>query len=61
MTHTVLADLYKKMNRFDLDQEQWQKAAQIVTRTADELQDSALRETFVSAVPVRQILDNAKR
>jgi len=60
MTLTSLAELYKRMNSSDLEQEQWQKAAKIVTRTADELQNSALRETFVSAAPVGQILENAK-
>ena len=60
MTHTALADLYKRMNRSDLEREQWQKAAQIVTCTADELRDSNLKENFVNAAPVRQILENAK-
>lgn len=61
MTHTALAELSKRTNRTDLEREQWQRAAQIVTHTADELQDSALKDTFVGAAPVRQILENVKR
>jgi class 3 adenylate cyclase/tetratricopeptide (TPR) repeat protein len=60
MTHTALADLYKRMNRSDLEREQWQKAAQIVTCTTDELRDINLKEKFVNAAPVKQILENAK-
>jgi class 3 adenylate cyclase/tetratricopeptide (TPR) repeat protein len=61
MTYVALAQLYEKMKRSDLEREQWQKAAQIVTLTADELQDSNLKETFASAAPVRQILENVQR
>ena len=60
MTHTALAQLYEKMKRYDLEREQWQKAAKIVTCTADELRDNNLKEKFVNVAPVRQILENAK-
>jgi tetratricopeptide (TPR) repeat protein len=60
ITHAELARLYKKMNRSDLEREQWQKAAQIVTKTSDELQDNDLKETFISAPPIRQIIAGAK-
>jgi class 3 adenylate cyclase/tetratricopeptide (TPR) repeat protein len=60
MTIAAFAELYKKMKRSDLEREQWQKAAQIVTKTAEGLQDNKLKETFISASPVKAILENAK-
>ena len=60
ITYTTLAELYRKLNRFDLEREQWQKAARIVTSTADELQDKDLQSIFINALPIRTILDCAK-
>jgi class 3 adenylate cyclase/tetratricopeptide (TPR) repeat protein len=60
MTMAAFAELYKKMKRSDLEREQWQKAAQIVTKTAEGLQDNKLKETFINASPVKAILEGAK-
>ena len=60
MTHKALASLYKKKNRSDLEREQWQKASQIVTKTADGLQEKKLKEMFINAPPIRQIIKCAK-
>jgi tetratricopeptide (TPR) repeat protein len=61
ITYTALARLYEKMNRPDLEREQWQAAASVINSTADDLEDKELRTTFINAKPVRDILDNANR
>jgi tetratricopeptide (TPR) repeat protein len=61
ITHTALAKLYEKMNRPDLEREQWQTAASVVKSTADDLEDEELRTTFINANPIREILENANR
>ena len=61
ITHTALAGLYEKMNRPDLEREQWQTAASVIKSTADDLEDEELRATFINAKPVKEILDNANR
>jgi tetratricopeptide (TPR) repeat protein len=61
ITHTALAWLYEKMNRPDLEREQWQTAASVVKSTADDLEDEELRTTFINANPIREILENANR
>jgi len=61
LTHSALARLYEKMNRSDLEQEQWQAAASIIKSTADDLEDKELRMTFINAGPVREILEQANR
>lgn len=61
LTHTALAKLYEKMNRDDLEQEQWQTAASIIKFTADGLENKEIRTTFINASPVREILENANR
>jgi tetratricopeptide (TPR) repeat protein len=60
ITHTALARLYEKMNRPDLEREQWQTAAAVVNFTADDLEDEELRTTFINAKPVQEILENAR-
>lgn len=61
ITHTALARLYEKMKRPDLQREQWNAATSIIKSTADDLQDEALRSTFLNAAIVREIMDNSKR
>jgi class 3 adenylate cyclase/tetratricopeptide (TPR) repeat protein len=61
ITKTALARLYEKMKRPDLEREQWQTAASVIRSTADDLEDKELRTTFISAGPVREILENANR
>jgi len=59
VTHTVLARLYKNMNRPDFEREQWQAAASIVKSTANGLREAELRELFMNASPVREIMGHA--
>jgi hypothetical protein len=61
ITHTSLAQLYEKMERTDLEREQWQAARAIVESTADGLKDEELRTTFISAAPVQEIMERANR
>jgi class 3 adenylate cyclase/tetratricopeptide (TPR) repeat protein len=60
ITYTTLARLYETINRSDLEREQWQKAKKTIMETAEGLQGNKLKETFISASPVKQILGNAK-
>jgi tetratricopeptide (TPR) repeat protein len=59
ITHSALARLYKKMNRPDLERAQWQAAKAIVQATADGLEDQGLRQTFINAAPVQEIMEKA--
>jgi len=61
MTNTALAQLYEKMQRPDLEREQWQAAAAIVKYTAEGLQEEGLRETFMNAALIREIMEHATR
>lgn len=61
ITHAALAKLYHAMERFDREREHWHHACALVRSTADGLQDEHLRETFLAAAPVREILDSAAR
>jgi len=61
ITHTVLAQLYEKMTRPDLEREQWKAARAIVESTADGLNDEVLRTTFINAAPIREIIETASR
>jgi len=56
-TSASLAELYKRMNRTDLQREQSQKAVGIVKSTAEKLQDKTLKATFLAASPIRQIIE----
>jgi hypothetical protein len=59
ITHAALAKFYEKMKRIDLRREQWQRAAVIVQSTADGLQEDGLRNTFLNAAPVKEILQHS--
>jgi hypothetical protein len=59
LTRTALARLYGKMDRTELEREQWQTAKAVVERTAAELVDQELRKTFLNAAPIRTILERA--
>jgi tetratricopeptide (TPR) repeat protein len=61
ITHAALAELYKRMDRSDLEQMQWQKASKIVNSTADGLQNNNIKDMFINAHPVKMILENAKQ
>jgi len=57
LTHTALAKLYTKMNRPDLEREQWQAANTVVQSTVDVLEDETLKKVFINAAPVQEILE----
>jgi tetratricopeptide (TPR) repeat protein len=59
LTRSALASLYGKMDRTELEREQWQTAKAVVERTAAELVDQELRKTFLNAAPIRTILERA--
>jgi tetratricopeptide (TPR) repeat protein len=59
--YTARAELYQEMKRPDQAREQWQAAAAIVRSTADGLEDDNLRETFLGAAPVQEIMAGASR
>jgi class 3 adenylate cyclase/tetratricopeptide (TPR) repeat protein len=59
ITLAALAELYKKMKRYDLEREQRQKATQIVANTAEGLKNQDWQETFLNASPIRLIFDGA--
>ncbi|KKL54526.1 hypothetical protein LCGC14_2264560, partial [marine sediment metagenome] len=61
ITHMALARLYKKMNRPDLEREQWQAARAVIQATADGLEDQDLRQIFINAAPVQEIMEHAAR
>jgi tetratricopeptide (TPR) repeat protein len=61
ITYTTLAQLYEKMKRSDLEQEQWQAAKAIVESTANGLDDEQLRTTFINAAPVQEIMERTNR
>jgi tetratricopeptide (TPR) repeat protein len=61
MTHAALARLFEKMKQQDLEQKHWQAAAAIIQTTADGLQDNELRETFINAAPVKEIMEHVKQ
>jgi class 3 adenylate cyclase/tetratricopeptide (TPR) repeat protein len=61
MTHAALARLFEKMKQEELEREQWKAAADVIKSTVDELQDKALRKTFINAAPIREIMESANR
>jgi len=58
LARTALARLYEKMNRSDLERQQWQAAKAVIKSTADGLDDETLRTTFINAAPVREIMEH---
>ena len=61
LTHMTLARLYGSLKRPKHEQEHWKAAAAVIKSTMDELQDRALRETFINAAPIREIMENANQ
>jgi len=59
-TLEALAELYNQMNRPDLQREQSQKAALLVTKTSDKLEDNVLKERFISAATINKIMNLSK-
>jgi tetratricopeptide (TPR) repeat protein len=58
-THASLATTYDKLRRISEAKEQWGAAAKLIRKTADGLPDRRLREGFLKAKPIREILAKA--
>jgi tetratricopeptide (TPR) repeat protein len=57
--HASLAAAYDKLNRLSEAREQWGAAAEVIQKTANGLSDRELREGFLNAKPIRDILAKA--
>jgi tetratricopeptide (TPR) repeat protein len=57
--HASLASTYDKLGRASEAREQWGAAAEVIRKTAGGLSDFELREGFLSAKPIRDILAKA--
>ena len=57
--HASLASVYGKLGRGREAREQWGAAAEAIHKTANGLSAPELREGFLSAKPIREILANA--
>ncbi len=58
-TCSALARLYQRMGGAEEERNQWQAAAAIVRSTADGLKDEELRNSFLDAAPIREIMEKA--
>ena len=54
-----LASAYEKLRRENEAREQWGAAAEVIHKTAKGLSDQNLREGFLNAKPIRDILSKA--
>ncbi len=59
--HASLASVYDKLGRVSEAKEQWGVAVEVIRKTAKGLSDCELRERFLGAKPIREILANAGR
>jgi len=59
--HASLAVAYDKLRRQSEAREHWGAAAEVIRKTANGLSDRELREGFLSAKPIRDILAKASR
>ena len=57
--HASLASVYGKLERGAEAKEQWGAAAEVIHKTASGLSEPELREGFLKARPIREILANA--
>jgi tetratricopeptide (TPR) repeat protein len=57
--HASLASAYDKLGRLSEAREQWGVAAEVILKTAKGLSDCELRDGFLNAKPIREILANA--
>jgi Flp pilus assembly protein TadD len=58
--HATLAAAFDTFGRSAEARDQWGAAAEVVHKTANGLSDRELREGFLSARPIREILSNAQ-
>jgi hypothetical protein len=59
--HASLASAYDKLGRVSEARGQWGVAAEVIRKTAKGLSDCDLREGFLGAKPIREILANTGR
>jgi Flp pilus assembly protein TadD len=57
--HASLASVYSKLGRLSEARDRWGAASEIIHKTANGLSDRELREGFLSAKPIREILAKA--
>ena len=57
--HASLASAYDKLKRLSEAREQCGTAAEVIRKTANGLSDRELREGFLNAKPIQEILANA--
>jgi len=55
-----LANLYKRMNRPDLQRELSQRAVTVANNTAEKLKDNFIKENFISAPQIKQLINASK-
>jgi len=58
--HASLASAYDKLGRVNEARNQWGEAAEVIRKTANGLSDRELREGFLEAKPIREILSKAE-
>ncbi|MBC8391663.1 MAG: hypothetical protein H8E17_03720 [Deltaproteobacteria bacterium] len=58
--HVSLASAYEKLGRANEARNQWGEAAKIIRKTSNGLSDRELREGFLEAKPIREILSKAE-
>ncbi|MHA2231080.1 MAG: tetratricopeptide repeat protein, partial [Candidatus Hodarchaeales archaeon] len=58
--HTSLASAYDKLGRVNEAREQWGAAGEVIRKTSNGLSDRELREGFLEAKPIREILSKAE-
>ncbi len=57
--HASMASVYAKLGRVSEAGEQWGTAAEVIRKMANGLSNRELREGFLSAKPIREILAKA--
>jgi Flp pilus assembly protein TadD len=58
--YASLASAYDKLGRLSEAREQWGETAEVIRKTASGLSDWNLREGFLNAKPIRDILARAR-
>ena len=57
--YASLASVYDKLGRLSEARDRWGAAAEVIHKTASGISDRGLREGFLNAKPIREILANA--
>jgi len=59
--HVSLARAFDGFGKHIESVEHWQKASRIVNKTAEGLEDKALRDNFISTTPIQEMFGNANQ